>query len=456
MREKIGLLFLKYIRFFAKLQLAKIKPDIIGITGSAGKSSTRNAVEIILKQKYKCKTTGKANSESGIPLDILDLEMHSYSIFDWLRVSILAPIKLLTNWEQYDKYIVEMGVDSPDEPKNMRYLLTILQPKIGVFVNAAAVHSQPFDKLILAKDPAERKEQAIRLIAKEKGRMIESLSADGFAILNFDDENVREFAEKTKASVWAVTGKGQIYLSPTSTIQFSNLKYDVNGFACDFEYKYEGQVLKQHLEFNNQIFGPHYGITFGLAIAVGLASGVAFNDCVDALRLYKLPPGRMSLLRGIKDSRIIDSSYNASAEPMIAALDVLEKSVEDSRKISVLGDMRELGEEAQYEHERIAEKAVQVSDEIVLVGPLMKEFFIPKAEELGFDKDKIHWFENSAQAAPFVRDLIEGGEVILVKGSQNTIFLERVVEAIMEDPSQADELLCRRGAYWDKIREKYI
>lgn len=202
--------------------------------------------------------------------------------------------------------------------------------------------------------------------------------------------------------------------------------------------------------------GPHYAITLGLAIAVGLACKIAFNEAVDALRLYELPPGRMSLIHGIKGSFIIDSSYNASAEPMMAALDVLDKAKKGVKKISVLGDMRELGEETKYEHERVANKAVEVTDEFVLVGPLMKKFFIPRVLELGFDKSKIHWFENSAQAATFVHDLIQGGEVVLVKGSQNTIFLERVVEAIMEYPEMANKQLCRRGKYWDGIRSKYV
>lgn len=453
MKQKLGLIFLHYIRILARLQLAKIKPDIIGITGSAGKSSVRNAVAQILEVKYKCKVTGKANSESGIPLDILGLEMEDYSIVDWLRVLIFAPIKLITNWEKYDKYIVEMGIDSPDEPKNMEYLLKILQPQIGVFINAAAVHSAPFDKLVKTTDPQMRKIEAVKLIAQEKGKMIEGLPKDGFAILNMEDKNVRGFAEKTKANVFAI-GKEQRSLFPTA-IHYENVLYNVNGFSCNFVLtENDKEIAKQHLEFRKQILGPQYAITFALAIAVGLAYDIAFDDCVDALRLYKLPPGRASLINGIQDTNIIDSSYNASAEPMLDALDVLNHAKGVAKKIAVLGDMRELGEEAKYEHERIAEKAIEIADELVLVGPLMKKFFIPQAKDLGFDGNKIHWFKNSTQAAEFVKQMIQGGEVILVKGSQNTIFLERVVEAIMANPKMADNLLCRRGEYWEKVRNK--
>ncbi len=466
MKQSLGLFFLKYLRFLAKLQLAKIKPDIIGITGSAGKSSVRDAVHLILKSKYKCKVTGAANSESGIPLDILGLEMHSYSILEWLRVAVLAPIKLLTNWEKYDKYIVEMGIDSPDEPKNMSYLLSILQPRIGVFINAAAVHSELFDKLVMEKDPAKRLPLIIKRIAAEKGKMIESLPKDGGAVLNLDDKNVREFVKKTKAKVCGVCSDGcedALHfesLSDLNCVSTKNIQYNLNGFSCDFEYRgtEEGErnLPSQHLEFRDQILGPQYGTTFALAIAVGLACGIAFDDCVDALRRYKLSPGRMSLLRGINDSWIIDSSYNASTEPMLAALDVLEKAGVGKKRIAVLGDMREMGAEAKLSHEIVAEKATQIADEMILVGPLMKEYFIPKAKSLGFDDDKIHWFENSAQAADFSKDLVQGGEVVLVKGSQNTIFLERVVEELMLEKDRADKLLCRRGEYWERERSNYV
>lgn len=453
MKQKLGLLFLHYIRILAKLQLAKTKPDVIGITGSAGKSSVRNAVTRVLETKYKCKTTGKANSESGIPLDILGLEMKDYSMKDWLRVLIQAPIQLIMNWEKYDKYIIEMGVDSPDEPKNMGYLLKIMQPRTGIFVNAEAVHSEPFDKLVESEDPEQRKHEIVKLIAEEKGRMITGLPNNGVAILNMEDENIRTFTNRTKAE--KVIGVGY----EVGDIQVKNTKYNVNGFSCDFEYHgpetAEAAVPSQHLEFRNQILGPQYGITLALAIAAGMSHGIAFDDCVDALRLYRLPPGRMSLIAGINGSHIIDSSYNASTKPMLYALEVLEKAKAQAKRIAVLGDMRELGKEAKHEHEVVAEYASNIVDEFVLVGPLMKEFFLPKILSLGFDKEKVHWFENSAQAAEFTKGLIKGGEIILVKGSQNTIFLERVVEAIMSNSEMADELLCRRGEYWDKVRAKY-
>ena len=356
---------LRYLRFFARWQLKKINPDIIGVTGSVGKTSTTLAIGAILKTKYQTKICSGMNSESGIPLNILGLKLVNYSAWDWLRVMLLAPVMILINWRKYEKYVVEMGVDEPKSPRNMEYLLTIVRPRVGVWLNVAPVHTQQFG--------------SVEAIATEKGKLIAQLPDNGMAILNKHDPLVWQWSKKTKAQVISFTDDA--------------------------------------------------------AAAVGKVFGI--NEKVD----FKLPPGRMSLIPGIKNSLIIDSSYNASRESMFMALRVLG-SYKNRRKIAVLGDMRELGDLAKQEHEAVAEEASKVADVIVTVGPLMKQYLRAK-----------YSFMSSREAGRFINDkLIQEGDVILVKGSQNTIFLEIVVEMLMQHPEQADELLCRRGKYWDKIR----
>ena len=115
----LQLAVLYYLRFWARLKLNIIRPDIIGITGSAGKTSCVQAIVAILGDSFRVKVSEKANSESGIPLNILGLTPNDYSVVDWLRLIFLAPIKALTNWEKYDIYLVELGIDSPRVPKNM-------------------------------------------------------------------------------------------------------------------------------------------------------------------------------------------------------------------------------------------------------------------------------------------------------------------------------------------------
>ncbi len=449
MKKLFEKFFLSYIRFFAVLELKKVKPYIIGITGSVGKSSVRDAITTVLQDEYPVKVTGKANSETGIPLDILGLEMRDYSSLDWLRVSLLAPLALLFRKEKYEKYIVEMGVDSPYEPKNMSYLLKILKPNTAVFVNVHSVHSEAFDKEVSETDLEKRKDLIVKKIAQEKGKLIQSVETGGYVVVNAKDENVMGMVKGCKGEVVTVGGED-------SVVSYSNVQCDLNGFKCSFAIDYMGKKDRLDLYIKDQVLGPHYAMTFGLAIAVGVTQGIEFKKCVKALENYKLPPGRMSLLKGIKGSYIIDSSYNASGSAVIDALQVLNDVSNGREKIAVIGDMRELGAEAEIEHKRIAKKLFEVAEKIVLVGPLTKKYVFDEILNRGFLKENIHWFENSFLAKDFVRDLIQGDEVILVKGSQNTIFLERVVEEIMLNKDEVDKLLCRRGKYWDNIRGKFV
>lgn len=379
MRAVFYRLILTYLRTLAKLQLRKINPLIIGITGSVGKTSALMAIAAVLKDHYKIKISEKANSESGLPLNILGFKPRNYNLIDWLWTLPLALFKLITNWKKHDVYVAEMGIDSLYPPKNMEYLLTILQPKIGVFLNVLPVHTENFGSL--------------GNIAKEKGKLILSLPKDGFAVLNTKDTRVEKFKKLTKARV----------------------------------IEFQGEATEA-------------------AVAIAKIFNINKTRALASLaKNFKPIPGRMSLIPGIKNTTLIDSSYNASRASMLKALDCLAKTGK-GKKIAVLGDMRELGNLAQKEHENIAMVANKIADTIVTIGPLMKQFFIPKTNNL-------FQFENTYEAADFIKNkLIQGGETILIKGSQNTLFLEIITETLMREPEKADQLLCRRGKFWDKKR----
>ncbi len=186
MKKYFSLSILYYLRFFAKLQLLKNKKMIIvGITGSAGKSSTVSVCDAALSPKFKIKTNNGTNSESGIPLSILNIKVNGYSPINWLKYCLLAPYKLLTNWQKYDIYLCEMGIDGPDSPKNMSYLLSIIKPKIGIFLNVNLVHGEFF------KD--------IDSIGLEKSKLITSLPSTGFALINNNDPIVAKTTQNTLA-----------------------------------------------------------------------------------------------------------------------------------------------------------------------------------------------------------------------------------------------------------------
>lgn len=443
MKKLRATLLLTYFRLLAKIQLAKIQPTIIGITGSAGKSTTMEAVAAVLEPQFTLKVGRKANSESGIPLNILGLTPRNFSILEWLRLVVLAPWQLLTNWRRYQVYVVEMGIDGPFPPKNMSYLLSILKPKIGVFTSVAAVHSEPFDVLVKATDPEERKQGLIAAIAAEKAKLIHALPSEGTAVVNLDDAAVMSAATPTKARL--VT----FGTSPQATLYCDSVTW--HGNATSFVFK--DTEFSAGVTIGGALLPEHVGQSFAAALCVGSALGISLPEAARNLQThFKLPPGRASIIAGIHGSTIIDSSYNSSAQPCIDILKLL-KQLPHKQKLALLGDIRELGSAAQSEHERVATAAAEILDAVYLVGPLMQQYALPIFQEKGIPA---FWFPSAAQAAVALTTQLSQDTVLLVKGSQNTLLLEIAVEKLLAHPEQAEQLLARRGEYWDSERQKLL
>ncbi len=453
---------LQYFRLLAKIQLGKIRPTIIGITGSAGKTSTLHAVHAVLKPHFSTKASYKANSESGLPLNILGLYAEHFTKKEWLKLALLAPIKLLTNWQSYKIYIAEMGIDGPFAPKNMAYLLTIFKPHVGIFLNARPMHSQGFDAVISPKSEAERKQLVTQAIAQEKGKLISALPKNGLAVLNADDPNVVAFAKKTVAAVALFGGKRETQhhhdTAVLSDIQVELTSASTHGstFTCFFQsqstdvQKTASEYLAEHTcSFERFALPAHIGHSFAAALTVARYFGIpAAKACKNLEQYFELPPGRASLIPAINSSMILDSSYNSSAQAAIDMLVLLE-TIAPKRKLALLGDIRELGAVAQEEHELVAEKAAAVCDTIILVGPQMKKYALPVLQKAN---KTVSWHENAYTAADYLRTVIKKDDTVLVKGSQNTLLLEIAVEKLMTDPTQSEKLLCRRGTFWDKQR----
>ena len=463
MKNKLGLAFLKYLRFFAKIQLLKNKnAKIIGITASAGKTSTRDAVYAVLNKKNKIKITKKANSESGIPMHILGIESKGYSFFNWLRVAFLAPLKLITNWEKFDYYIVEMGIDSPNPPKNMEFLLSIIRPQISIFLNAGLAHSEPFDHLVKEINPKKREQLIITEIAKEKAKLVNQLDKNGFAILNFDDKNVKETCQKTKAHVCSIGQNKSNDISLlfwkvdwTSKKPNTIFKFQIqNGFGnLAASKKKENEIIE--IKIKNYLMAEHYAYSLAAAIAIGFRAGLSSEEIKDRLENnFQLPAGRSSLLDGIKNSLIVDSSYNASS--MMDLIELIDKSKSKNRKIAVLGDIRELGDETTKTHQEIAKKAAEVFDIVYLVGPLMREHALPiLKKEINKKIEEVASFDEAKTAGLELKEIIKDKDLILFKGSQNTIYLEEALTEILKNPEDKNKL-CRQDDYWQKTKNSFF
>ncbi len=440
LKKKLSRLILEYFRLLAKLQLAKNpQATIIGVTGSAGKTSTRLAIAHILRGRGRVKESVHANSETGIPLNILGLAPHNYGVLDWLRLIFMAPVMLLCNWERYLYYIVEMGIDSPKEPKNMSYLLKIVRPQVGVILNVGLTHAGSFDYLVKDHN-AIRREAKLRLaIAKEKMMLAKGLNARGVAIINLDQKELIKYRRDIMAR--------QITFGKSAKANLHILAAEVGRSGFKLALVYQGQQYELTLP---DVFALEYAYTFAAAIAVGAALGVPPTTSIPALASYRAPAGRLRIFSGIEGATIIDSSYNASPDTMLASLKLLQKLAGRGKKIAVIGDMRELGESAKIAHKNLADWLTSYTDEILLFGPLTKSHTLPV---LLSRKSKVHHFETMSALNRYLRAVVRPKAWVLVKGSQNTILLERSVEAILADKDDR-KLLCRRGSYWDRVRRQ--
>jgi UDP-N-acetylmuramyl pentapeptide synthase len=466
MKEKLAPLVLHYLRFFAKLQLKKnAQAKIVGITGSAGKTSCQLAALAALgknKGRLKIKISSKANSESGIPLDILGLKVKNYSIFDWIRLILLTSWKLLTNWQQFDVYLIEMGIDSPYPPKNMSYLLSIVQPQIAIILNAKAVHSQNFDALVAETNEEKRETAIIEQIAKEKSKLAQSLSSGGLAIINRDDLAIWQYSRKTKAEVLSFGEKNE------ADLRLCDWQVDLNGSRFVFEIN--NNLRKQlsgsrtiEIKLNKLLVGQHHGSSLASAILLAIKLGLSPTEIKNNIEKYwQLEAGRSSFLLGKKNSYLLDSSYNASGmlEMIKLSSQLASNDAKVKRLIGVFGDMREMGKEAKLAHQDVAKSTAQDFTELYLVGPLMRKHALPILKEKINKKtgklEKVQTFDDSQLAGETLLKNLKAGDLVLIKGSQNTIYLEKAAKLLLADESSAKKVLCRQSAYWLKIKNESL
>lgn len=428
-------IFLQYLlNFLARQVLKKYHPEIVGITGSVGKTSTKEAVFAVLSDRFKVwRNVKNYNNEIGVPLSILGCETGGKSIFKWLGVFLTGGKLIFKRDPHYPEILIlEMGADRPGD---IRYLTNLAPCKVGVVTSIGPTHVEFF--------------KTIRKIVKEKQIIVTHLKRDAAAVLNADDELVLPLATRTEAEVL--------------TFGFSE-KADVSGLeegvdqelekgllvakGMHFKMRYGGAVVPVFL---SQVVGRQHIYAALAAAAVGLSYGLNLLEIAEELRKYQAPPSRMRLVPGIKFTTIIDDSYNSSPLATLAALDVLAglQVQSGAEKIAVLGDMLELGDLTEEAHREAGKKAVAAGvNYLVTVGERAK-FMADEALKSGLSENQIARFNDSQEAGRFLQEKIQTGDVVLVKGSQG-VRMEKIVKEIMAEPLEAEKLVCRQEEKWLK------
>ncbi len=437
MKGLLKKIIITYLTLLAYIKLKiKFKGKIIGVGGCYGKTSAVTLIQTLLSYKFNVFSTsveGKGlNSESGIPFAILNIKPDSYSVKDWISY-LVQGTKNVFHTFKYDTLILEMGVDKPGD---MKHLTKYFRPDIGILLNSNNTHSANFKEL--HETTAKSYED---LIAYENGFMFER--AKEVIFYNLEDPQV-------VAQITRFKGKNKIGFSTHSKSHILEFSPSIEGTNIKLRYKNNDVSIKHKLPLLDE-----YKTTFELIIKIAEYFDLETQDLANAIENFEIPPGRCSLFEGIKNTYIIDSSYNSSLVPAISALFLLQK-IAPKRKVAILGDMRELGDLAEKEHNRLALIAAKTVDVVITVGPLMKNYFADQFNLVKRENQQIFSFDTTKEALEFVlNNFLQEQDTVLIKGSQNTLFLEIIVEALLKNKSDIARL-CRRDNHYEIKRKALL
>jgi len=402
-----------YFRFWARIQLRVWNPRIIVITGSSGKTTLLHLIEAQLD--HHARYSHKANSSFGIPFDILGLNRKTLSLFEWPMLFFLAPSGAFKKPYKEKLYVVEVDSDRPGEGK---FLGKLLRPEIVIWLSSGRTHSMNFDSSV----QSEKFSTIEDAVANEFGHVLECCQR--LAIINADNLNIIKQTFRTKAKIVKISKKNlKSYIVDSKThFKTTTNDYLINALLPRESF-YSIEASQQLLDDLDLPFDPSF-------------------------KRFSLPPGRCSVFKGIKNTTLIDSSYNATPDGMKAIIDLFS-DYQTKTKWMVISDMLELGNEEKEEHEKLGELLnTQKINKLVMVGPRMIGYSLPKITTKNFP---VTSFEQPKDALLYLKENLAGGETILFKGAR---FLEGIIEHLLNDKEDVKKL-CRREAVWQKRRKQW-
>jgi UDP-N-acetylmuramoyl-tripeptide--D-alanyl-D-alanine ligase len=358
----------------ARFWRRKLKLKVIGVTGSVGKSTTKEVIAEVLGQRYRTlKNEGNFNNEIGLPLTVL-------------RMS-----------EGYEYAVLEMGFYVLGE---ISLLCDIALPEIGVVTNIGTVHAE--------------RAGSQEIIARGKAELVESLPEEGIAVLNQDDPWVRGMASKTRARVFWYG------FTPEADLWADNI-IGLGLQGVSFRLHYQGSTHSIQIP----MIGRHSVQTAMRAAAVGLLCGLSWQEIIAGLQASHTQL-RLVAVRTNQGALILDDTYNATPESTLAALNLLDEL--DGRRIAVLGDMLELGQYEQEGHEQVGLRAAQIVNQLITVGSRAR-MIASSAKSAGLAGQRIKQVENADQAIQILQSQLSKNDVVLVKGSRS-MHMEKIVGAL--------------------------
>lgn len=418
------------ITWEARFVLMRYKPRIIAVTGSVGKTTTKDAIFAGLSRSLHVRKSAKSfNSDIGVPLTILGLENAWNNPIKWVW-NILRGLALLILPNSYPEWLVlEVGADRPGD---IRRIAKWLRPEIAVFTGVPEIpaHVEYFSS------PED--------VMKEKRSLAEYLRPGGKLVVNGDDLRSRQLhGDFRGVSVMYGSESNNDYYSSHEEIIYDDdepagVRFRANHGASSIPVAVYGALGRPRV----------YAAL--AAIAVGDCVGVDSVSVSQSLASWEPPPGRVRIIKGLKYAVIIDDTYNSSPVAALAALDILGDIRTSGRKIAVLGDMLELGRYAKEAHRQVGERAAKVADMLITVG-FRSRAVAEAALDAGMPESNILQYElgESERAGDELLPSLGKGDIILIKGSQG-VRMEKAVRALMAESGRAPELLVRMEEEWGR------
>jgi UDP-N-acetylmuramoyl-tripeptide--D-alanyl-D-alanine ligase len=362
----------KIARFWRRKNDVKV----VGVTGSVGKSTTKELAAEVLSQRYRTlKNPGNLNNEIGLPLTLLSLGAGQR------------------------RAVLEMGFYVPGE---IAFLCDLALPQVGVITNIGTVHAE--------------RAGSLSEIARGKSELVRALppAPEGVAILNYDDPRVHEMADQTNARVffYGLDDRADLWADNVEGLGLEGIR---------FRLHYRNEVLYLRVP----LIGRHSVHTALRAAAVGLVDDLTWQEIITGLRSERAQL-RLISVHTKSGALILDDTYNASPESTLAALNLLDEL--EGRKVAVLGDMLELGQYEKHGHEMVGVRAAEVVDELVTVGE-RAGIIAAAARRAGLSEKVITELVDSKQATAFLKGYLGPKDVVLVKGSRG-MQMDRIISAL--------------------------
>ncbi len=402
----------KILGFETKRIVRKYQPKVIAITGSVGKTSTKNAISLLLDKYFTVwGGSGNLNTEFGVPLAFLGKDKGGGSSFwEWSKIILSGIGLILIRKKDYPKVIVaEMGADKPGD---ISYLTGLVRPDISVvtMIGETPVHLENY--------------KSIEEVIEEKSKIVEKLEKENFAILNFDDPAIREMKKKTKAKVvFFGSSEGADVRISEFTTEIKELRGKEVPYGISFKISYKDKDVRMHLPY---CLGKPSAYSVAASFACGLVMDINLNRAPDIFRELKPEDGRMNLIE-VSEYFIIDDTYNASPSSTASALETL-RDLPGNRRIAVLGDMKELGVLSIQSHREIGKKASKICDILITVGDLADEMK-ESALDSGMNIGDVSNYKSNEEAVKKLKSIINSGDLILIKGSRS-MKMEEIVKEI--------------------------